>query len=103
MFKITSGKGFHLIFKNGVTLSTQIGWGNYCDNYNFSGDMESIMKKNSWESKDCEIGIWDKNKNWITKQMNKELFNEKNSDDVKGYVNFKNWLKIVDWCKNYKN
>jgi len=32
-FRITQGKGFHLNFPNGVTLSTQFGAGNYGDNY----------------------------------------------------------------------
>jgi hypothetical protein len=31
--KITGGKGFHAIMSNGVTLSVQIGGGNYCDNF----------------------------------------------------------------------
>lgn len=32
MFKITNGKGFHVIFKNGITVSVQFGKGNYCNN-----------------------------------------------------------------------
>jgi hypothetical protein len=35
-FKITDGKGFHITFENGYTISVQFGPGNYCDNY----DME---------------------------------------------------------------
>jgi hypothetical protein len=33
MFKITMGKGFHITFKNGYTISVQWGPGNYCDNH----------------------------------------------------------------------
>ena len=29
----SSGKGFHLTFDNGWTLSVQFGYGNYCENY----------------------------------------------------------------------
>lgn len=103
MFKITYGKGFHLIFKY-VTLSTQIGYGSYCDNYNFIGmNIYDLNNKKDWESKTCEIAIWEnKNGKWITKQMEKELFNINDGDDVKGYVNFEDWLKIFEWCKNYK-
>jgi len=31
-FKITNGKGFHLTFSSGYTVSVQWGWGNYCGN-----------------------------------------------------------------------
>jgi hypothetical protein len=34
MFKITDGKGFHMTFANGWTVSVQWGAGNYCQNYN---------------------------------------------------------------------
>ena len=33
MFKITEGKGFHMTFANGWTVSVQWGSGNYCPNY----------------------------------------------------------------------
>ena len=33
MFKITDGKGFHMTFANGWTVSVQWGAGNYCPNY----------------------------------------------------------------------
>lgn len=32
-FRICSGKGFHIQFDNGYTVSVQFGGGNYCDNY----------------------------------------------------------------------
>jgi hypothetical protein len=34
MFKITRGKGFHVTFKNGYTVSVQFGYGNYTEAYN---------------------------------------------------------------------
>lgn len=33
-FDITEGKGFHIRFENGWTISVQIGAGNYCTNRN---------------------------------------------------------------------
>jgi hypothetical protein len=33
MFKITQGKGFHMTFANGWTVSVQWGSGNYCPNH----------------------------------------------------------------------
>ena len=42
-FKITGGKGFHITFENGWTISVQFGPGNYCDNYGMSiGGKEDI-------------------------------------------------------------
>ena len=32
-FKITNGRGFHITFRNGYTLSVQWGPANYADNY----------------------------------------------------------------------
>jgi len=32
MFRITEGKGFHMAFENGFTVSVQFGFGNYCEN-----------------------------------------------------------------------
>lgn len=34
MFRITNGKGFHITFANGYTLSVQFGPGDYCNNRN---------------------------------------------------------------------
>jgi hypothetical protein len=95
MFRITDGKGFHITFPNGVTLSTQIGYENYCENYKITEDFEKQINKNDWESKDCEIAIWDKNR-WLT---NKIL---NNGDDVEGHVKIDRWLEIFEKCKNYK-
>lgn len=39
MFKITGSKGFHITFKNDVTVSVQFGWGNYCNTYPDNEDM----------------------------------------------------------------
>ena len=56
MFRITDGKGFHLTFANGWTVSVQFGYGNYCENYN---------KKNADESKNAEIAAWDEGGTWF--------------------------------------
>ncbi len=98
MFRITFGKGFHIVFDNGITLSTQFGYGNYCDNNNKSNDSH---KPKHLSCDDCEIAIWDKDKKWITKNCLIDLGIE-NDDDVLGRVNMDRWLKILDWCKNYK-
>ena len=88
MFKITQSKGFQVKFPNGVTLSTQWGTPNYCQNYRkeLTGDIESS---------NCEIAIWDENNDWITDKI---LLID---GDVEGYVSVEDWVKIVNLCANY--
>ena len=96
-FKVNQNKGFHLIFDNGLTLSTQFGGGNYCDNYN----MEIKRYESGLSCDNAEIAIWGKNGNWITKEIMDKLVDDC-EDNVYGYVSMELWIEIVDICKNYK-
>jgi hypothetical protein len=98
MFAITEAKGFHITFPNGLTLSTQFGGGNYCDNH----DIEIGVKMQNLESQNVEIAIWDKEGTWLTRQAYEEKCNKEIDDDVEGYVEIEEWLEIVDWCREYK-
>lgn len=111
MFKIISGKGFHITFKNGVTVSVQFGWGNYCDKYPNNKDMftENLEYIKDWKdplpregSPNAEVAIWDKNDKWITKEYIKSI-NEEAYDDVIGFQTPEQVLDILNWAKNYKN
>jgi len=105
MFTITYGKGFHIKFLNGVTLSTQIGAANYCSNYDnsISEECKTPAGKLFVQSPDCEIAIWDKDKKWITKQAIIDIEGSANDwDDVKGRIEVDEWLKYFDWARNYK-
>ena len=103
-FRITQGTGFHIVFPNGVVLSTQFGYRNYCENQDNIeyGGYNGIP--NFVESNDVEIAIWlsDNPDKWITREMAKDVFGEELHDDVMGWINIADWLKIVEWCKNYK-
>jgi len=100
MFRITENKGFHIVFPNGLTLSTQIGGGNHCSNYRFPIGKEK--KEQTMESPDAEIAIWDKNGKWVTEQMLQDIFPEKLESDILGYVTIDKWIKIFEWCVNQK-
>lgn len=52
--KITRGRGIHLNFSNGVTLSVQIGAGNYCDNYDEPFDSTDPLPP----STRAEVAAW---------------------------------------------
>lgn len=95
MFKISPrNSGFHLIFDNGITLSTQFGGGSYCDNY------DKDPYANIKECKNAEIAIWDKNYVYITKEVCEELLDENIHGNVCAYVDINTWLKIIDRIKN---
>ncbi len=59
---ITQGKGFHLSFDNGYSLSVQIGQYNYCDNYAASLDEGGLLQSTTFEAaiidKDGELIVW---------------------------------------------
>jgi len=96
MFRITGGKGFRIKFKNGITISTQFGYGNYCDNHSkteFTGlDVKCA---------DCEVAIWDETEDWITGQILNTLGID-NDGSVAGRINPDQWADIVEKCKKYK-
>ena len=94
-FAVNGNKGFQIQFANGVVLSVQFGTYSYCEHYdtrNLPHDAPS--KQESWNSKDAEIAMWDKDKEWITQEF------EDVGDDVIGYVGIEKFLKVIDWCKN---
>lgn len=55
MFRITRGKGFHITFANGWTISVQFGNGNYCDNYDFRGTSVESGEKGSSDAEVATI------------------------------------------------
>lgn len=95
MFSINRGKGFSIEFPNGLTLSTQFGYGNYCDNYQATFSDEQVLY-DVVVCKNAEIAIL-YNGDFITN----ELLN--NGQEVQGWVDMNRWHEIYDICKNWKN
>lgn len=58
MFTITGGKGFHITFANGYSVSVQFGKGNYCER---RGRMDEV---DSHACKNAEVAAWDKDGKW---------------------------------------
>lgn len=74
-FDITFGRGFHITFENGHTVSVQFGGGNYCSNY----DVEIGAGRNGRHlppSATAEVAAWD---------SNGQLVRLGDGDDVIGY------------------
>lgn len=76
MFKSGYNKGFQMTFKNGITISVQWGYGNYCSRKSFRKTALHDMENKVNESPDAEIMIWDAD----DKEFNFVY------DGVKGYV-----------------
>lgn len=108
-FRIVSGKGFHMTFNNGVTVSVQFGWGNYCDNH----DNEQLSPLNMLDSKEndkypssrnAEIALfWSyRGGAWLTREFYSEVMSEDIEDDVVGHVSPDIVLKALNWAAKQK-
>lgn len=51
------GKGFHMTFDNGYTISVQWGEGNYCSSPKSSSG--------NFEANTAEVAAWDENGKWL--------------------------------------
>ena len=85
MFAITRGKGFHIKFENGYTLSCQIGRGNYCQNYD---EKITSDNRNIKPSLTAELAII---------CPNGDLFSFEDGDTVKGYQTTEEFLKLSNF------
>lgn len=90
-FRICQNKGFHLTFKNRLTISVQFGAGNYCENYND----DDFIGKSPKQSNDAEIAVIDSKGNFITKEFGF-------SDDVEGRMNSDDVADLIYKVKNRK-
>lgn len=58
--------GFQLTFDNGLTISVQIGYGNYCESRTITRfDYKNRDMDNPDSSSNAEIAIWDNVGNWF--------------------------------------
>ncbi len=80
MFEITRGKGFHLTFSNGWTVSVQFGSNNYCANMNTHHGACATRDTHHEATKcvDAEVAAWDRSGTWHRKAGD--------SDDVQGWL-----------------
>lgn len=87
MFSITSGKGFHIKFDNGWTVSVQFGGGNYCANY------DDNISDNAWRESGkkggltVEVAAFDEKHNW---------HKFKDGDTVSGYNSPQQVLEFIN-------
>ena len=89
-FRITEGKGFQMSFENGLTISVQFGYGNYCANKNEPTNRHSA----NTECYDAEIAIFptkDKGPAWLTNKF----LPKKRGEDVVGWIKPDEVAKLI--------
>ena len=98
-FAVNEGKGFTITFPNGITLSTQIGPGNYCENFDM---LATAAIPRRMESRTAELAVWGAKGEWITERMMAalpaELIDGRDGDDVVPHAPVALWVAAVAWC-----
>ena len=95
-FASIQNKGFRMTFKNGVTASVQFGPANYCDARNYAiGAFDAPMKTENgcWDSETAEVAAWDKDGNWVTKEVLPGI-----NGDVDGWLTPDHVLEFLIGC-----
>ena len=102
--------GFTITFENGLVLSTRFGEMNYCENK--SATLEDIGRsgREPLVSNDAEVAVWrdlsasttDDARQWVT-EWQQDIFQDSMNNDVRGWVQIKNWLQLLDWCRNWQS
>lgn len=93
MFKITSGKGFHITFENGYTVSVQFGGGNYCDNYDDHISAEEFIVSGRKGSTTAECAVWGPDGTMIKHFDRDTVSNRSTPNEV---------LKLLNWAAKQK-
>lgn len=107
-FRITMGKGFQILFPNGVLASVQWGTSNYCENrLSVVTTPEDVVAANnragSEGSDTAEVCAWLENPLASSDDRNsiiKKLYPE-NSDIVIGWAQPADVVEFLNRCMNY--
>lgn len=101
MFKSTVNRGFQMEFDNGVEISVQWGYGNYCAAKDAKKQYAEELREEIHESKTAEVSIFKGDRN-ITLEFAK--LHNLNSDGYGaiGWLNPEQILDAMNWAKNYK-
>lgn len=95
-FSITLGRGFHITFENGVTVSVQFGPGNYSDNYSREFSADANREAGERGSSTAEVAIWDKDGRWLSFEAME--FSHNNSE-IKPRCTADEVLELMSWAE----
>ena len=97
--RICDNKGFHMDLPNGVTVSVQLGPGNYCDsdvsNAGFNAPREAMDGDDHWGSNTAECAAYVTGGNgleWVAVPG----YTDAGGDDVCGHMNVSQVLEFIN-------
>ena len=96
--RICDNRGFHLDLPNGVTVSVQLGPGNYCDsdvkNAAFDAPKKAMDGDDHWGSNtaECAAYVTGSDLSWVAVPG----YTDAGDDDVAGYLSV---LQVIDFIK----
>ncbi len=85
-FMLTEGKGFQLVFANGMTVSVQFGGGNYCANNHLRFGTKDVPS-----SPDAETAVWNKMGSFIKRSKG-------SYDEVQGHQSPEQVAATIAWA-----
>lgn len=95
MFTVTSHKGVHFEFQNGLIVSVQWGPGNYCDRKH--DPWTSPAKEDKWASDTAEIAVWR-----AENGLGGMLPISSSGDTVAGYITADQVARVLACCAAFK-
>lgn len=91
MFKITDGRGFHMTFANGCTISVQFGPGNYTDAKLRKLPLEAPRGQFCWEASLAEVAIF---------LPGGKFYPMNECDNVEGWQTVEDVCKWIEFARN---
>jgi len=102
MLRLIKNKGFHITFDNNVTVSVQMGGGNYCDNYDWTIAKHTCVI--APPSSCVEIMCWRNIDNKPDEVFRKQWHNYiNNKGGVIGWANMNKLLETLNWAAKYED
>lgn len=99
-FSVTEGRGFHITFANGWSVSVQFGPGNYCEHYEKLSQCPDYKKYNEWVREFGEAGSGTAEIAVIAPGsglIDLTEFDPEWSDSVAGYVTPAKVVELMVW------
>ncbi|PHE64354.1 hypothetical protein COF68_05800 [Bacillus toyonensis] len=100
MLRATDNKGFVLTFENGVTISVQFGYNNYCEVRDVERNFGDSMLTPIHESKTAEILIETSDGKIITDEFARK-FGLDSDGQYLGWINSDDVARAIFWAKTY--
>jgi len=94
-FGITDGKGFHVRFGNGWTISVQFGWGNYCATRN-TGSRTDDRANGEKGCENAEVAVFDPAGDFVKLPAFMYDGDEERRNDVAGWCDADSVLRLMN-------